>query len=129
MIRFFTRWRAKRRYIWKEEFESGIADLQADLAADRAKEKLKLSAQLMKEAEAIEENIRTEEATPEYQALQGKEKYEAEQEKKDAERIAASKRQEAQQEEQAAQGSSDTARMFRRQAAAGRETADRLRRL
>jgi hypothetical protein len=94
--------RARRKYQFKEEFDAAVADLQADLAADRAREKLKLAAQLVKEAEAIEENIRMEEATPEYQALRSKEKYEAEQEKKDAEKIAASKRQETKQEEEAA---------------------------
>src|ERR1700685_2755722 len=114
MIYAFVKWQTKRKYIHKEQFDAAIADLQADLAADRAKEKLKLAVQLTKEAVEIEKNIRTEEATTEYQALQGKEKYEAEQEKKDAEKIAASKRQEAKQAEEEAQSSTDTVRVFRR---------------
>jgi hypothetical protein len=32
MIRFFARWRAKRRYIWAEELEAAMNDLTAAAA-------------------------------------------------------------------------------------------------
>jgi hypothetical protein len=112
-----------------ELFESEIAELQAKLSESRVKEKLALAVPLIKEAEAIEQNIKTEEATPEYQALEGKELYEANQEKKEAEKIAQSKRQAAKQEEEEANASRETVKHFRRTAAASRETANRLRRL
>ena len=129
MLGLFARWRAKRRYIWKELFESSIADLQAGLAESRAKEKLDGAEVLLKEADGIESTIAREEATPEYKALEGKELYEANREKNEALKIIASKRQEAAQEREQAQGSMDTAEMFPRPAVPSGETAERLRNL
>jgi hypothetical protein len=128
-IELYARWKAKRKYVYKELFESAIADLQAGLSESRAQDRLDSAAQLLTDADAIEENIKTEEATPEYKALEGKELYEANHERNEALKIVASKRQEAEQEKEQAKGSIDTAKMFRRQAAAGRETAERLKRL
>ena len=98
MIRFFARIWAKRKYLWKLEVEAETNLLSAQLSANRAAEKKKLAEQLNKEADAIEENIKTETETPEYQSLEGQEKYEADREKNDAEKIVKSKRQQAAEE-------------------------------
>jgi hypothetical protein len=128
-IELLAKYRAKRKYVYKELFEAEIADLQAGLAQSRANEKLKLAKQLIADADEIEGNIKREEAKPEYQALTGQEKYEADREKHDAEKIAENKRVQAKQEEEEAKGSLNTVKHFRRTAAAGRETARRLRSL
>jgi hypothetical protein len=52
LLKLWTNWRAKRRYIWKELFEAGVADLQAGLPLSRAKELRDHAAKLKNEAEA-----------------------------------------------------------------------------
>jgi hypothetical protein len=91
-----------------------------------------MSAQATKlrdEAEAIYKNISTEEATPEYQNLTGQDKYEAGREKHEAEKVAEQNLAEAKKLKTSAENSEATFKMFTKQAAAGRETAERLRRL
>ena len=53
----FARWWARRKYVWKIEIEATTQDLQADLSAQRAKERRDLAAQLRKEVETMEANV------------------------------------------------------------------------
>lgn len=127
MIRFFARIWAKRKYLWKLEVEAETNLLSAQLSANRAAEKKKLAEQLNKEADAIEENIKTETETPEYQSLEGQEKYEADREKNDAEKIVKSKRQQAAEETKQVSDCEATAQHFRGQANNSRLVADKIR--
>jgi hypothetical protein len=61
--------------------------------------------------------------------MSGQEQYEADKEKKDAQNIAESKRQAAAEEEKLIEGGEGTAKHFRQQAANGRATAEKLRKL
>jgi dGTP triphosphohydrolase len=109
--------------------EAATHDLNASLSALRAKEKRGLVAQLNAEADAIDEHIKTQEESEECKALAGQEKYEADQEKKAAQKIAESKRQAAASEAEMISGGEATAKHFRQQAANGRATAEKLRKL
>lgn len=66
---------------------------------------------------------------PEILSLTGQEKYEAQRELKDAQKMVADHRARAQEEIQEAEGSEASAKMFRGQAATSRAVADKLRRL
>src|ERR1035438_4605157 len=57
MIRTLARWWARRKYVWKIEIEAVTQDLQANLSAQRAKEKRSLATQLRKEAEDMETRV------------------------------------------------------------------------
>ena len=127
MIRFFARFWAKRKYIWKLETEAATNDLSAQLSTNRAAEKRKLAEQLNKEADAIEQNIKTETETAEYQSLEGQEKYEADSEKNDAEKIVKSKRQQAAEESKQITDCEATAQHFRGQANNSRLVANKIR--
>jgi len=129
MLRFFARFYAKRRYIWHQELEAANHDLNASLSALRAKEKRALVAQLNAEADAIDAHIKTQEESEEYKALTGQAKYEADKEKKDAQNIAEAKRAQAKEEGKLIEGGEATAKHFRQQAANGRATAEKLRKL
>jgi len=129
MIRFFARFWAKRRYIWHQELEAANHDLNASLSALRAKEKRPVVAQLNADADGIDANIKTQEESEEYKALTGQEKYEADKEKKAAQDIAESKRRTATEEQKLIEGGEATAKHFRQQAANGRATAEKLRKL
>lgn len=61
--------------------------------------------------------------------MTGQEKYESDQERKEAEKVAESKRQYAAQLVDEVKGQEDTAKHFRRQAASSRELADRLKQI
>jgi predicted phage terminase large subunit-like protein len=54
-MKVLARWWARRRYIWKQDFESSLEELQASLSAQRAQEKRDAAVQLRKEAEGISE--------------------------------------------------------------------------
>jgi hypothetical protein len=129
MIRIIARFWAKRRYIFRQEMEAALNDLNAAVSFDRAKDKRDLVAQLNKEAEDIEKNIEKVAAEDAAKQLAPKEQYEADQERKDAEKIAQSKRDYAAQLPEEIKGQEDTAKHFRRQAASSRELADRLKQL
>jgi hypothetical protein len=129
MLRPLAQWWAKRKYIWKLEMEAGTNEVNAALSARRAEEKRKFVEQLNKEAQGIEDNIVVEEAKPEYQALAGQEKYEADREKNEAKKIVASKRQLAEEEAKNAEGGEETAKHFRAQASNARTVADKIRSL
>ncbi len=130
MLRLLAKWWAKRRYIWKEEFEAAIADLNAKSALSQAQDKRDLIDEVKKEADAIAENIKRVAAEDAGKALTGKEQYEADQERKDAEKILQSKRDDAEKQlPDEITKHEATANHFRRQAAQAREFADRLRRL
>src|ERR1017187_1680987 len=58
MIRTLARWWARRKYVWKIEIEAVTQDLQADLSAQRAKEKRDMTAQLRKEADDMETRVK-----------------------------------------------------------------------
>jgi len=173
MTRFLAQWWAKRKYIFSAEVDAATHELHAALSAQRAQEARAMIAQLNKEAEEIEENIKRvaemeekgywlcenghEEVGPTKEYLEtngkvpaekrcfscsspakfikrslmsGQEQYESDQERKEAEKVAESKRQAAkQQEEEAAKGGEDTVKHFKREAARSRELAERLRQL
>jgi hypothetical protein len=129
MFKFWTNWRAKRALLHKYEFEAALTELNAKLSLDRAKEKRKLVAQLNTDADAIEQNIAKEEATPGYQKLAGQEKYEADREKNEAKKIVADHRAQAKGLEGEIENHESTAKLLQRQAAGNRETAERLRKL
>src|SRR3954468_7198032 len=92
MIRMLARFWAKRRYIWRQESEAALNDLNAAVSLQRAKDKRDLIVQLNKEAEDIEKNIEKVAAEDASTEMTAKERYEADQERKDAEKIAKSKR-------------------------------------
>jgi hypothetical protein len=58
MVRFFSRFWAKRKYIWHQEGEAAMNDLNAAISLQRAADKRDLIVQLNKEADDIEKNIR-----------------------------------------------------------------------
>jgi hypothetical protein len=62
---------ARRKYIWREELNAAVQDLQADLSASRAKDKRDLIGQLNREADALDAHIAIQLETPEYKALEG----------------------------------------------------------
>jgi hypothetical protein len=113
MISFFAKWRAKRAYRFKLKLEAATNDINAQLAMNRAKEKRAYIEQLNREADDIEANIAKEEATDEYKALAGQEKYEADREKDDAKKIAAEKRRTADEHAKNADEGEKTAQYFR----------------
>lgn len=130
MLRIIAKWWAKRRYIWKEEFEAGVAELNAKAALSQAQDKRDLIAQVTKEADIIEDNIKRVAAEDATKELTGQEKYESDRERKDAEKILESKRQMAEKVLPAEiKKHGETANHFHRQAAQSRAFADRLKRL
>lgn len=129
MIRAFARFWAKLSYVFGQEVEAARTDLNAALADKRAHDNARLAEQSRKEADEIEQNIAREEATPEYQALAGQEKYEADREKNDAKKIVAEKRQAAEKYGEDAKGGREAAAHFRKLAQNGRNVADRIRSL
>ena len=129
MIRIIARIWAKWHYVWAQEVESAHTEINAALSAKRAAEKRDLIRILRAEADEIEKNIASEEAKPEYKALAGQNKYEADREKNEAKKIVESKRQQAAEEEKNAEGGEQAAKVFRSQAANTRATADRIRKL
>lgn len=58
MLKFLANWRAKRRYVWKELFEAGIAELSAKAALKRAADTRDLVARMTKDADDIEARIK-----------------------------------------------------------------------
>jgi hypothetical protein len=104
-------------------------EMNAGLSARRADEKRKLVAQLNAEADAIDKQISEGQQSEEYKTLAGQDKYEADREKNDAKKIAESMRQLAEEEAKNAENGESTAKHFRQQAANGRATADRIRKL
>lgn len=59
MLRTIAKWWAKKKYIWKQEVEASTAELHAGLSFRLAGEKRALIAQLNKDAEDIENNIKS----------------------------------------------------------------------
>jgi hypothetical protein len=84
---------------------------------------------LKKEPDDIEATIAREEPTPEYLALQGQEKYEADREKNEAQKVVAQKRQQATDEGKNAMDGETTAEHFKDLAANSRTVADKIRAL
>jgi hypothetical protein len=78
------------------------------------------------ESDGIDANIKNQEESEKYKVLTGQAKYEADQEKKDAENIAESKRTQAKEEEKLIEGGEATAKHFRQPGANGRATAEKL---
>jgi hypothetical protein len=58
MLKAFARWWARRRYIFKQDFEATLEELQAALSAQRAQEKRDAAAQLRKDAEDMESRVK-----------------------------------------------------------------------
>jgi hypothetical protein len=129
MLRFIARIWAKQSYIFRLEAEASTNLINSGLAAKRAAEKRAYIEQLEKEATAIEANIAREIETEEYKNLAGQDKYEADREKRDAEKVIEDKRAIAKQEAENAKGGEDAARMFRQNAENGRAVADKIRKL
>lgn len=57
-MRWFARWWARRRYIFKQDFEAVLEELQASLSAQRAQEKRNLAVQLRNEADDMEIRVK-----------------------------------------------------------------------
>ena len=129
MIRLIARFIAKRQYIFKLESEAATQEINAQLATNRAKEKRAFIEQLNKEADDIEANIAKEEATDEYKALTGQDKYEADKEKDDAKTIAKQKRKQAEDESNNVSEGEKTAQFFRSNAQNSRIVADKIKAL
>jgi hypothetical protein len=129
MLKLLATWWANRKYLFNEYVEAETNDIKARVVESRIAEMKSDAKQLIAEAEEIEANIKREEATPEYQALVKQKKYEADKEKREAEKIAANKRQTAKQAEDGVAQILEIAKFFRRNAAASRETAERVRNL
>jgi hypothetical protein len=138
MLRFLARWFAKQNYLWQLEFESAKSDVNADLAKRNANEKRVLAAQLRREPDDIEANIKNVEAeeekrkdTKEYKKLTLKEVYEdehaARKERQDAESMVAEKRRIAEQHEKDVEGGEQTEKHLRGLADNGRSVADKIR--
>jgi hypothetical protein len=113
MIRFFARIWAKTAYIFRLEAEAQTNLINAGLSAKRAAEKRAYIEQLEKESAAIEANIAREIESEEYKSLSGQEKYEADREKTDAEKVIEDKRAQAKQEVENVKGGEDAAKVFR----------------
>jgi hypothetical protein len=129
MLKLLAIWWANRKYLFNEYVEAETNDIKARVVESRIKEMKGDAKQLIAEADEIEGNIKREEAMPEYQNLTGQEKYEADREKREAEKIADNKRQTAKQAKEAATQMVETVKHFRRMGAASRETAERVRNL
>jgi hypothetical protein len=129
MIRLIARLIARYQYIFKLEHEGATNTINAQLALNRAKEKRDFIDQLNSEADDIDANIAKEEATDEYKALSGQEKYEADREKDDAKKIAAEKRRAAEAEATNVSEGEKTAQYFRSMAENSRIVADKIRKL
>jgi hypothetical protein len=129
MLKLLAIWWANRKYLFNEYVEAETNDIKARVVESRIKDMKADGRKLFAEAEEIDKNIKTVEADAEYQALEGQLKYEADREKREAEKIADNKRQTAKQAEEAATQMVETVKHFRRMGAASRETAERLRSL
>ena len=129
MIRLIAKFIAKRQYVFKLEHEAATNEINAKLALQHANEKRAFVEQLNREADAIDENIAHEEGTPEYQALAGQEKYEADREKADAKKIADEKRRAAEEEAKNVSEGEKLAQYLRGMAENARATTNKIKRL
>jgi hypothetical protein len=87
MLKLLATWWARRKYLFNEYVEAETNDIKARVVESRIAEMKSDAKQLIAEAEEIEVNIKRKEASPEYQNLAGQEKYEADKEKREAEKI------------------------------------------
>jgi hypothetical protein len=71
MIGLFAKLWTRHAYVFKLEAEAATHDLHAALSLQRAAENRNLIVQFNQEADVIEENIKREEATPEYLGARG----------------------------------------------------------
>jgi hypothetical protein len=58
MLRTFARWYAMRKYLYREEFEAAVAEINASAARYRATETRAAIARTRKEADDIDANIK-----------------------------------------------------------------------
>jgi|HubBroStandDraft_4_1064222.scaffolds.fasta_scaffold11009_6 hypothetical protein len=98
MTHFFALIWAKLSYRFSLETDAAKTLINAGLASKREAEKRAYAEQLEREAADIEANIVREVETYEYKNLAGQEKYEADKEKRDAERVIEDKRATAKQD-------------------------------
>jgi hypothetical protein len=129
MLRALAKVWAKLRYLWEHEVAAAKSDINASLSAKLAAEKRALVAQLTKEADVIEENIKKVEAEDAGKQITLKDKYDSDRERHEAEKIVESKRQTAAAEAENASGGEKTVKYFRDQAANARVVADKIRQL
>src|ERR1035441_10556713 len=114
MFTFIAKFYAKRRYLWKESVEAELNEIGARISAQNADDKRAVIAQLTADAEAIAQSIAAGMEAESYKALEGQEKYKADQERKDAEKLADGKRQYVKQLEGEIKGHEDTVQYFRK---------------
>src|SRR5260370_34490059 len=126
MLRALAKTWAKLSYLWEHEVAAVKSDINAALSARLAAEKRALVAQLTKEADTIEENIKNVEAEDAGKQITLKEKYDSDRELHEAEKIVESKRQTSAAEAQNASGGEKTVKYFRDQAANARVMADTI---
>jgi hypothetical protein len=129
MFNFIARFYAKRAFLWNELVEAHKNEIGARLSERNANDKQDLIAQLTKDAEEIDKSIAAGLESEEYKKLEGKEKYEADQERKDAEKLADGKRQYVKQLEGEIAEHKKTVDYFRKIAASHRQMADSIRRI
>jgi len=130
MIRALAKFWAKRRYIWKQEFEAAITKINASSAASaRAIEKRLLVARLHAQADAIDQSIKNVAEDETKKEMTGQEKYESDRERREVEKMSVDYRAQAKQLETDIQGHEDTVKAFTKQPAQGREFVDLLRKL
>ena len=129
MFQFIAKFYAKRRYLWKESVEAELNELGARISAQNADDKRAVVVQLTADAEAIDKSIAAGMEEESYKKLEGQEKYKADQERKEAEKLADGKRQLAKQLEGEIEEHMKTVDYFRKIATSHRNLAESVRRL
>ena len=129
MFQLIAKIYAKRRYLWKETVEAELNEIGARISAQKADDKRVMIAQLTADAEAIDKSIAAGMEEEGYKALEGQEKYKADQERKDAEKLADGKREYAKQLEGEIEEHMKTVEYFRKIATSHRNLAESVRRL
>jgi hypothetical protein len=129
MFQFIAKFYAKRRYLWKETVEAELNELGARISAQNADDKRGMIARLTADAEAIDQSIAVGLEEESYKKLEGQEKYKADQERKDAEKVADGKRQFVKQLENEIDEHMKTVDYFRKIATSHRTLAESVRRL
>jgi hypothetical protein len=129
MFQFIAKFYAKRRYLWKETVEAELNELGARISKQNAGDKRAMIDQLTADAEAIDKSIAAGMEAESYKALEGQEKYKADQERKEAEKLADGKRQLVKQLEGEIEEHMKTVEYFRKIAKSHHQLADSVRRL
>ena len=129
MFQLIAKIYAKRRYLWKETVEAELNEIAARISAQNADDKRAVIEQLTADAYAIDKSIAAGMEDESYKVLEGQEKYEADRERNDAEKVADGKRQFAKKLEGEIEEHMKTVEYFRKIATSHRNLADSVHRL